>query len=133
MQDFQRPTLCISVNVRNEEMSEEETEERHPYEEAEERADALGLEGDEREDYIEGRMKRAGYRRGPGAWISANDDDDDKERDDDDEPMTRGDWRKMQRERRSKSYTPPPKKKRTNTGEDDGKEGAKKKRRDPWW
>lgn len=110
---------------------DENNEERHPYEEAEQRADALQLEGEERDDYIEARMRRAGYKRGPGAWISVDeDDDDDKDHDDDDTPMTRGDWRRMQREqkaKRGKSYTPPPKKKNN-----DGKSGGSTSN-NPWW
>lgn len=112
----------------------ENENDRHPYEIAEERADELGLEGDERDDFIETRMKRAGYKRGPGAWISVDndDDDDDSEHDDDDKPMTRGDWRRIQREqkkKRSQSYNPPPRNKMNKS--EDGKKKASK--RDPWW
>jgi hypothetical protein len=110
----------------------EQEAERHPYETISERADELGLEGDERDDYITGRMSKAGYKRGTGEWVavSDDDDDDDSEHDDDGEPMTRGDWRRMQREQRKKksSYTPPRKPK----GNQDGGKKSKGKG-DAWW
>jgi hypothetical protein len=120
---------------------ENEQEERHPYDAIEERADEMGLEGDERDDYIEGRMRRAGFKKGPGAWVSISDDDDDddSDHDDDDTPMTRGDWRRMQREnkqRQRQSYTPP-RKKRSAEGGNSGGEGnggaSKPKRPNAWW
>ena len=112
--------------------SNEQEEERHPYESIEERADELNLEGDERDDFIERRMARAGYKRGTGAWVAVaeDDDEDDDEHDDDDKPMTRGDWRKMQKERKKngRSYTPPRKKK-----PEGGEGGGKNVKKDAWW
>lgn len=82
-------------------------------------------DADERDDYILGRMQRAGYKKGPGDWIRPEDDDEPQE--DDDEPVTRKDWRAMQRANAKKvnPATPPKvekddpkplKKKRTETG-----------------
>lgn len=115
---------------------ENETEEQHPYDAAIARADALQLEGDERDDFIETRMKRAGFKRGPGEWLSVDSDsDDDGPKDDDDEPMTRGDYRRIRAEQKKKQGTSfnPPRKKATGNGENNGGEGKSKKNRDPWW
>ena len=114
---------------------ENEQEEQHPYEVAFDRAEELGLEGEEKDDFIETRMRRAGYKRGPGAWIavSDDDDDDDDENDDDDKPVTRGEIRRMNRERRKSAntnYTPPRKKKSGDQNEEGGKKPTK---RDAWW
>lgn len=93
------------------------------------RADALGLEGDERDDYITSRMARHGYKKGPGEWIKP--EDDDSPQDDDDEPVTRGEIRRMDRERRKraqeKGAQAPPKKEKND------EKPAKKATRDPWW
>lgn len=115
--------------------TENENEERHPYEVIADRADALGLEDDERDDYIERRMQRAGYKRGTGEWVSiSEDDDDDDGHDDDDQPVTRGDIRRMNKDRRKtqQSYTPPRRKREADGGKTGG-EGNTKKRSDPWW
>lgn len=120
---------------------ENEQEERHPYEVIADKADAINFESEEdKEDWIEAKMRRAGFKRGPGAWVSVSDDDDDDDgdHDDDDKPMTRGDWRRMQREnkrRQRESYTPPRKTKPVEGGGNAGgdKNGGKKSRSDPWW
>lgn len=95
------------------------------------RATELGFKDEEFDDYVESRMRRAGFKRGPGDWIG-EDDDDGSPRDDDDEPMTRGDWRKMRRDNARKSMTPP---KKTSDGDgEDNSDGKKpRKNRDPWW
>lgn len=115
-----------------------EDDNQNPLETIRSRADELGLDGDERDDFIERRMLRAGFKRGPGEWISA-DDDDDEDRDDDDEPMTRGDWRRMQRERKRASVgkstggsAQKVRKREDENGEGSGEKKGKK-RRDPWW
>jgi hypothetical protein len=110
-------------------------DERHPYELIAEKADTINFDDEEdREDWIEAKMRRAGYKKGPGAWVSVSDDDDDDgDHDDDDKPMTRGDWRKMQKERRKSqgsSYTPPRKPK---TDEEKNKGGKGKTNNDAWW
>lgn len=110
-------------------MADEEETTKSPLETARDRADALGLDGDEYDDYVEGRMRRAGFKKGPGDWISV-DDDSDKNNEDDDEPMTRGDWRKIRREQKQNSVAPPPKKRSSDDGEDTKKKTSK---RDPWW
>lgn len=113
-------------------------ENENPLDAIRNRADELGLEGDERDDFVERRMLRAGYKRGPGEWISVDDDDDD-EKDDDDEPVTRGDIRRMRREQArknvgSKSGSGAQKVQKKDTGDGDGGNEKKgKKRRDPWW
>jgi hypothetical protein len=114
---------------------ENENEERHPYETIAEKADAINFEDEEdRADWIEAKMRRAGFRKGPGEWVAvSDDDDDDDDHEDDDKPMTRGDWRKMQRERKKSqggSYTPPRKKKTNDEGEGGKKKG---KSGDAWW
>jgi hypothetical protein len=116
---------------------ENDENERHPFEVISEKADAINFEDDEdREDWIEAKMRRAGFKRGPGAWvaISDDDDDDDGDHDDDDQPMTRGDWRRMQRDRKknqNKNYTPP-RKPRNDDGK--GKKGGgKPSSNDAWW
>lgn len=115
-----------------------EDDNENPLDAIRERADELGLDGDERDDFIERRMQRAGFKRGPGEWISV-DDDDDEENDDDDEPMTRGDWRRMQRDKRRESVRKPSgsgAQKVQKRESDDGEKGGEKKgkkRRDPWW
>lgn len=114
----------------DEEIETEETEEKDPFSLASSRAEELGLDGEEYDDYVEARMRRHGYKRGPGEWVKLDgDDDDDESNDDDDEPMTRGDWRKMQKKQRSqpKVINPPPRKKPAKNAQDT------KKRRDPWW
>lgn len=107
-------------------MADEEEQEQSPIEEANKRADALNLEGEDREDWIEAKMRRAGFKKGPGEWISV-DEDDGEDKEDDNEPMTRGDWRRMRQEQKKKSVAPPPKKK----AESD--ETRKPAKRDPWW
>lgn len=89
------------------------------------RAEELGLEGEEHEDFVERRMNRAGFKKGPGEWIAHGDDDDD-DKDDDDEPVTRKDIRRMERDRKRKSVAPPPKKTTENPPKT-------KKNNDPWW
>lgn len=107
-------------------------DERHPYEGIADRAEELGLEGEEKDDYIERRMQRAGFKRGTGEWVavSDDDDDDDDEKDDDDTPVTRGEIRRMNKDRKRAggSYSPP--KRRPKTGGEGGKPSSKK---DPWW
>lgn len=104
----------------------------NPLDSIRERASTLGLEGDEYDDYVEKRMERAGFKRGPGEWISV--DDDDSPRDDDDEPMTRGDWRRMQKERRQRSAREGGTKKvQPKETKDDGEGKKGSGRRDPWW
>lgn len=76
----------------------------NPLENIRNRADELGLDGDERDDWIEARMRRAGFKKGPGEWIGV-DEEDDSPRDDDDKPVTRGEWRRMQRENRRKAVS----------------------------
>lgn len=85
-----------------------------PIEAARKAADALNLTGDDREDFIEMKMRRAGFKKGPGEWIDA--DSDDGPKDDDDTPMTRGEWRAIQREQRRKSANPPAPPKKDNGG-----------------
>ena len=94
------------------------------------RAAELFDDPEERDDYILGRMQRAGYKKGPGEWIRPEDDDEPRE--DDNEPMTRADWRRIEKERAKKAATggdgnpaTPPKKLVQK------KETEKKK--DPWW
>lgn len=93
------------------------------------RADEMQLEGDERDDYILGRMQRAGFKKGPGEWIKP--EDDDTPQDDDDEPVTRGEYRRMMRERARQSAASAPPKKVTSTRDDKKDKGTKSK--DPWW
>lgn len=108
-------------------MSDEETEE-NPLEAIRTRAGELGFEGEEYHDYVEARMRRAGYRKGPGDWIPVDaDDDDDEEKEDDGEPMTRGDWRRMQKSKKQSAVQTPPKK---SPPKNEEKRAAKK---DPWW
>lgn len=97
------------------------------------RADEMGLDGDERDDYIRGRMQRAGFKKGPGEWIREEDDED--PRDDDDEPVTRGEMRRMRREQQRKSSLTPPKKTPENEGESNPPKGKTKPRKsdNPWW
>lgn len=104
-------------------------EDTNPIESARARADELGLEGDDRDDWITARMARAGYKKGPGEWISADDDDDDGPRDDDDEPVTRGEYRKIQRERKRKAAASTPPRRTPAAGS--GKPA--KKDNGPWW
>ena len=113
-------------------MSDEES----PLDAIRTRADEMGLEGEERDDYILGRMQRAGYKKGPGEWIREEDDDEPHE--DDDQPMTRADWRRIQREQRQKtaSMTPPKK----NNDDDEPPTKARKPRNESskpnanaWW
>lgn len=115
---------------------EKDGENENPLDAIRSRADELGLDGDERDDFVERRMLRAGFKKGPGEWISADDDDDD-ERDDDGEPMTRGDWRRMKAENKRKSVVSPPPRKTKNDDDDEndsGKtKGKKSTRKDPWW
>lgn len=107
------------------------TEDINPLDAIRERADALNLEGDERDDFIESRMRRAGFKRGPGEWISVEDDDDDEPKDDDDEPVTRGEYRRIMKEARRASVTKTPPKKETPN--DTEKEKTKPAKKDAWW
>jgi hypothetical protein len=93
------------------------------------RADNLAMDDDEREDWIEARMRRAGFKKGPGDWISLEDDEDD-EKDDDNKPMTRGDYRRIQREQKKRSATPP---KRESESAGSSRTGGKKQKCDAWW
>lgn len=114
----------------------EETEDENPLTAIMERAESLGLEDDEFDDYVEKRMERKGYKRGPGDWIpieSDDDEDDEDDEDDDDTPVTRGDIRRMRRSQgrnRRASISSPPRKKREKAKEN-GRET--RSRRDPWW
>jgi len=115
----------------------EETEDENPLTAIMERAESLGLEDDEFDDYVEKRMERKGYKRGPGDWIPIESDDDDEDdeddEDDDDTPVTRGDIRRMRRSQgrnRRASISSPPRKKREKAKEN-GRET--RSRRDPWW
>lgn len=110
-------------------MADEET---NPLVEIRNRADEMQLEGEERDDYILGRMQRAGFKKGPGEWIRPEDDEEPK--DDDDEPVTRGEWRRINRERQKQSMSAPPKK-TTNDDTDTKDKGSKKGKqsKDPWW
>lgn len=107
----------------------DETPNENPLDTIRTRADELGLTDDERDDFIEQRMKRAGFKKGPGEWLTASDGDDEP-KDDDDEPVTRGEYRRIQRENKRKSVTAPLPKKGTESDT-----GAAKKRvsKDPWW
>lgn len=102
----------------------------NPLDAIKERAKALNLEGDEYDDFIESRMRRAGFKRGPGEWIDVEDDDG-SPKDDDDEPMTRGDYRRIQSENRRRSLTPP--KKETTENPDTKKGTGGRTKKDPWW
>lgn len=98
---------------------------KSPWEVIAEKATALGLEGEDRDDYMEAKMKRAGFKRGSGEWVK--EEDDDSPQDDDDEPVTRGEWRRIQRERRKKEVTtqsPPKVTPKPDTNKD---------KKDPWW
>lgn len=88
-----------------------------------EMATSKGLEDDDVDDFVETKMRRAGFKKGPGDWISL--DDDNETHDDDDKPMTRGDWRRMQKERKQQNARQLPKKESTTTQ----KSGSN----DPWW
>ncbi len=109
-------------------MADENTNE-NPLDTIRARADEMKLEGDERDDYILGRMQRAGFKKGPGEWIKP--EDDDSPQDDDDEPVTRGEWRRIQRERRQAAVKNTPPKKVTSTRDD--KRNGDEKSKDPWW
>lgn len=103
-------------------------ENENPLEAIRERANSLGLEGDEYDDFVESRMRRAGFKRGPGEWIT--EDQDDRPRDDDGEPITRGEWRRMQRERRQKAVRSGAAKKVQPKPEEKPEKPVKK---DSWW
>lgn len=107
----------------------DETTPENPLDAIRTRADELGLTDDERDDFIEKRMARAGFNKGPGEWIPAGEGDD-TPKDDDDEPVTRGEYRRIQRERVKKSVASPLPKKATESGTGTGKKAASK---DPWW
>jgi len=114
-------------------MSDETVE--NPLEAIKRRAQELNLEGDEFDDFLESRMRRAGYKRGPGEWIPIDDDDDD-EREDDDEPITRGEWRRMQRERQRRAVQASAKKvekKEEPAEEEKDKPVKKSKKKSAWW
>lgn len=104
----------------------DENAEKSPWQIIEERADALKLDGEDREDYIEAKMRRAGFKKGSGLWVK--EEDDDSPQDDDDEPVTRGEYRRIQRESRKRAVTtqsPPKVTKPAQTEE--------KTKKDPWW
>lgn len=105
----------------------------NPIEAIRARAAGINFEDDEeRDDWIEARMRRAGYKKGPGDWISIDDDDDDEERDDDNEPVTRADIRRMEKARKRQAAVPPPPPKKEPTG--DGNPPKKtSKSRGAWW
>lgn len=107
----------------------DETSTENPLDAIRTRADELGLTDDERDDFIEKRMARAGFNKGPGEWIPAGAEDD-TPKDDDDEPVTRGEYRRIQRENKRKSVATPPPKKGTESGNGAAKKPAS---RDPWW
>jgi hypothetical protein len=111
-------------------------ENENPLAAAQARADEMGLEGEDRDDFILAKMQRAGYKKGPGEWVRP--EDDDEPQDDDDEPVTRADIRRMNRERQKATLSPP---RKTNKDDDDGKSGKPVKTRKPgksgntnaWW
>ena len=105
-------------------MADQEPE-KSPWQVIGEKADALKLEGEDRDDFIQAKMARAGYKKGSGEWVKA--EDDDSPQDDDDEPVTRGEWRRIQRERRQKEVTTQSPPKVTPKPE------ANKEKKDPWW
>jgi hypothetical protein len=70
------------------------------------KAEELGLEGEDKDDWVEAKMRRLGFKKGPGEWIREEDDDEPK--DDDDQPVTRADIRRMERERRKSAATNTP-------------------------
>lgn len=114
----------------------DEKENVNPIETIRERAmELFPDDADERDDYIAGRMARAGFKKGPGEWISAEDAEDEPQ-DDDDEPVTRGEYRRIQRERArqaaAKSSQAPPKKEATGEGKKPpkGNSGATANK---WW
>lgn len=114
--------------------NEQQEDERHPYEAISEKAEGINFEDDQdRADWIEAKMKRAGFKKGPGEWIAISDDDDDDDGDheDDDKPVTRGEIRRMNKERQKKAnanYSPP--RKTREKKEDEGKKDSQK---DTWW
>lgn len=112
-------------------MADKEPENENPIEAI--RARAMQLfpdDAEERDDYVEARMRRAGYKKGPGEWLSLDDDDDDDgDHDDDDTPVTRADIRKMNRENKRRAaakVATPPKVEKTNPP-------SKKKGAEAWW
>jgi hypothetical protein len=86
-------------------------------------------DANERDDYILGRMQRAGYKKGPGEWIRPEDDDEPQE--DDDTPITRKEWRQMQREKAKTTSTATPPK--VEKEKEPLKDKGKKNDGNPWW
>lgn len=108
--------------------------EESPLEKARAAATKAGLTGDDYDDFVEAKMRRAGYKRGPGEWVSV-DDSEYEGKDDDDEPMTRGEYRRMMHERnrqKAKQMSAPPKKDPQDE-DDNTKTKQDKKPANSWW
>lgn len=106
----------------------EENEQEDPrtlFQQFMELAQTKGLDDDDADAFVEAKMRRAGYKKGPGDWIS-EDEEEDEDKDDDNTPMTRGDWRRMQRQRKKESARQLPKK-------EDNSTKSSTKNKDPWW